>query len=70
MFELKLQSAFAGRFGQGRHAAVILVLAAVEADCLMPACGRPLGDRLADGLGRRLVAAVLELRGADPCRAC
>src|SRR5215468_1826672 len=55
------QAALAGGSGQRSNAAVILIAAAVEHDVLDAGGDRTLGDQLADGRGRILVRAGLEL---------
>src|SRR5262245_37640990 len=49
---LEAQAAFAGPFGHGRHATVVLIVAAIERDFLDAGLHGPLGDRFADELGR------------------
>src|SRR3989304_6258000 len=60
---LKFQAGFAGRVGERGDAAMVLVGTAIEANGGNTRLGGPLGQRFADGLGRLLVAAVLELGG-------
>jgi hypothetical protein len=55
---LKLESRFSRRFGQGRNAAMILVIATIEHDFLNTSLDSPLGDRFANRCRRRLVAAI------------
>ena len=55
------QSCFAGGFGQGGHAAVILVLPRSKQTSLMPAAKARSAMALPTAVGRRLVAAVFHL---------
>src|SRR6185295_3487130 len=57
---LETQASGASRFGQGRNAAVILVVASIELDLRDAGGQRLLGDQAADRFRRLLVAAVLE----------
>src|SRR6201993_3174603 len=58
---LELEPAFAGRFGQRLHAAVILESGTVEGDRVDARALGLGGDALADDRGRRLVATVLHV---------
>jgi hypothetical protein len=57
----ELESALAGGIGELGHAAMVLVLAAVELDGGHARRFGPLGDRRADQFRRRAVAGGLEL---------
>ena len=62
-FRRNVQAGVAGGVGQGSHAAVVLVLAAVKGHLGHSGGQGPLGDQLAHRGGGRLVAAVGDLAG-------